>query len=338
LLSRWRLSILASLFLATAAHAQGVADFYGKNKLTIIVGSGVGGAHDAYARLLARHFGNFIPGHPSIIVQNMVGAGGVVAANHIANVAPRDGSVIAALFPGNIVEPLLQKTKGANYDPRQMTWIGNIDSLQLVCFTWHTSPVKTIEQAREREVVMGGQSAGSGTGVLPFLMNKMLGTKFKIVTGYSSGPLRLALERGEIQGICGLAYSTVLASSPNWILEHKLNFLAQTGLKPSPALPDTPLVSKLASNAEDSAIFRLLDIRDALGRPYVAPPGIPAERAAALREAFAKTMRDPAYLEDAKKAHQEVDFADYKQMQAIIAEAYAMPKEIIRAVSDLTHK
>jgi tripartite-type tricarboxylate transporter receptor subunit TctC len=338
LLSRWRLAACFAIALLGGARAQGVEEFYGRNKITIVVGSDVGGAHDAYARLLARYLAKFIPGNPPIIVQNMLGAGGVVAANYIANVAPRDGTVMAALFPGNIVEPLLQKGKSANYDPRDMTWIGNIASLQLACFTWFTNPVKTVQQARETEVVMGAQNAGSGTGVLPFLMNKMLGTKFKIVTGYASGPLRLALERGETQGICGLAYSTVLASSPNWILERKLNFLAQTGLKPSRDLPDTPLVSKLTSNAQDAAILRLLDIRDALGRPYVAPPGLPAERVAALRDAFAKTMSDQAYLEDARKAYQEVDFADYKEMQTIIAEAYAMPEPVVRAVSDLTHQ
>ena len=303
-----------------------------------MVGGDPGGAHDAYARLLQRHIARHIPGNPVVIVQNMTGAGGVVAANWIANVAPRDGSAIAALFPGNVVEPLLQKKPGANYDPRNLTWIGNIASLQLACFTWFDNPVRTVDQAKQTEVVMGGQNAGSGSGVLPFLMNQMLGTKFKIITGYQTGDLRLALERGEIQGICGLAYSTVLVSTPRWILEKKLNFIAQTGLKRSRDLPDTPIVSELAKNPEDAAVFRLLDIRDALGRPYVGPPGLPADRTAALRKAFAETMSDPAYLAEAKQSYQDIDFADHSDMETIIAEAYKMPKPVIDRVSDLTHQ
>ncbi len=326
------------LLAASSASAQKVDEFYSKTKLTLVVGGDAGGAHDAYARLLQRHIVRHIPGNPVVIVQNMTGAGGVVAANFIANVAPRDGSTIAALFPGNVVEPLLQKTNGANYDPRNLTWIGNIASLQLACFTWFTNEVKTVEQARQTEVIMGGQNAGSGSGVLPFLMNQMLGTKFKIITGYQTGDLRLALERGEIQGICGLAYSTVLVSTPRWILEKKLNFIAQTGLKRSRDLPDTPIVSELAKNPEDAAIFRLLDIRDALGRPYVGPPGMPADRTEALRAAFAKTMSDPAYLAEAKQAYQDIDFADHTEMEGIIAEAYRMPADVVRRVSDLTHK
>ena len=330
--------LLSAILCFGTAQAQTASEFYARNKLTIVVGGDPGGAHDAYARLLARYIGSHISGAPVVVVQNMTGAGGVVAANYIANVAPKDGSVIAALFPGNVVEPLLQKTSGANYDPRNLTWIGNIASLQLACFTWFSVPIKTVDQAKQSEVIVGGQNAGSGSGVLPFLMNQMLGTKFKIITGYQTGDLRLALERGEIQGICGLAYSTVLVSTPRWILENKLNFIAQTGLKRSRDLPDTPLVSELATNPEDAAIFRLLDIRDALGRPYVGPPAIPADRAEALRNGFAETMRDAAYLADAKKSFQDIDFGDHAEMENVIAEAYKMPPNVVRRVSDLTHQ
>ena len=330
----------ALLFIVSGAThqagAQTTESFYGSTPLTIVVGSDAGGAHDAFARTLGKHFGRHLPGHPNVVVQNMAGANGVIAANYIANVAPKDASVIAAISPGNIVEPLLQSGQAARFDPRKMQWIGNIANIQLTCSTWHANPVKSVEEARRTQVIVGGGSSVSSSAILPNVMNELLGTKFKIITGYQSGNVRLALERGEIEGICGWGYSTLLATAPDWIATKKLNFLAQSGLKRMAELPDTPLISEFASGAEDQAIFRLLTYRELLGRPYVAPSGAPVDRVEALRKAFGETMRDPEYLAEAKAAYQDVDFTDYKGMEAVINDAWAMPPNVVKRVAQLT--
>lgn len=332
-----------ALFLLIAAcavwsplRAQTSESFYAVNPLTIVVGSDAGGGHDLFARTLAKYIGRHLVGRPAIVVHNMPGADGLVAANYIANVAPKDGSVIAALSPGNLIEPLLQPDQAAKFDPRSMNWIGNIASIQLVCSTWISNPVKSVEDARKTQVVVGGGSSVSSSAVLPNVMNQLLGTKFKIITGYQAGNVRLALERGEIGGICGWGYSTLQATAPEWLTSGKLNFLAQSGLKRMAQLPGVPLISEFASSAEDQAIFRLLAYREVLGRPYAAPPGTPPERVAALRAAFAETMSDPEYLRDAALAHQDVDFTDHAGMEAVIADAYAMKPSVVRRVMELT--
>jgi tripartite-type tricarboxylate transporter receptor subunit TctC len=244
--------------------------------------------------------------------------------------------VIGAISPGNILEPLFQTGQAARFDPRKMQWIGNIASIQLACATWLTSDVKTVDDARKRQAVVGGGSSVSSSAVLPNVMNELLGTKFKIVTGYQSGNVRIALERGEIDGICGWGYTTLLATAPDWIINRKLNFLAQSGLKRMKELPDTPLISEFAQAEEDKAIFRLLTYRELLGRPYVTAPEAPKPRVDMLRKAFADTMEDPEYLAEAKLAFQDVDFTDYRGMEALIADAYAMPQSVIRRVAELT--
>jgi tripartite-type tricarboxylate transporter receptor subunit TctC len=327
---------VGAVIFAGVAQAQATDPFYAGNTVSIIVGSDAGGGHDLFARTLAKYFGRHIPGNPNIVVQNMAGANGLIAANHLANVAAKDGSVIGAISPGNILEPLLQSGQAARFDPRKMQWIGNIASIQLVCATWMTSAVKTVDDARQRQAVVGGGSSVSSSAILPTVMNELLGTKFKIVTGYRSGNVRIALERGEIDGICGWGYSTLLATAPDWIINHKLNFLAQSGLKRMKELPDTPLVSEFAQGEVDKAIFRLLTYRELLGRPYVAPPETPKHRVDILRKAFAEAMKDPDYLAEAKQAHQDVDFTDYRGMESVIADAYAMPQEIVRRVAALT--
>ena len=327
-----------TMITATAVQAQSVANIYKGKTLSLVTGGSTGGAHDAYARLLARHLGKHIPGNPNIIVQNKPGAGGVVAINWLANKAKNDGLTIGATYPGAVIEPLLEKgKKKTQYDPRKLPWIGNIDSLQTICFSWHTSPVKTLAQAKQQQVIVGASSPQSGSGILPKVMNQLIGTKFKVVYGYRSSRMRLALESGEISAICGYAYSTIMASTPDWITKKKINILAQDGMKNIPALKNIPRLSEFAGNAADKKVFRMLVLRSSMGRPFIAPPGTPKPVVAALRDAFAKTMKDPGYLKDAKLAKQSVNFMDHKGMMALINEAYAMPKDIIKKVSQLTH-
>src|SRR5262249_45383005 len=225
-------------------------------------------------------------------------AGGITAVNVLANEVSRDGSVIGAVRAASIIEPLLQQgTKVARYDPRELNWIGNISKQQGACFTWHTSPIRTIEQAKSREVTVGSTSPLSNIGTLPNILNALLGTSFKVITAPN---LRIVLEGGTVEGSCGMSYSPINASAPEWISGQKLNFLAQTGLQKTAALPNVPMVSEFARNNADRAVFELLDDREIMGRPYVLPPAVPDDRLTALRRAFDATMHDSSFRAEAQ--------------------------------------
>jgi tripartite-type tricarboxylate transporter receptor subunit TctC len=311
-----------------AASAESVADFYKRTGLTINVGSGVGGGFDAYARLLAVHYGRHIPGNPSVVVKNVPGATGLVAINGLSNTVPRDGSTILASF-NTVILSALYGDANARFDPRRFGWIGSIGKQTATCLTWHTAPVKTIEDARAQEVIVGATGYGSTPTTFPKLLNAMIGTRFKIVGGYSTPGLRLAVERGEVQGICGIAWETHMASVPSWIVDHKVNFLLQLGLKESAHLPGIPLAIDLIRNPDDRQVFELLGIPQEFGRPFMAPPDVPAERLAALQAGFEETMHDQAYLADAERLQQFVDPLSARDIEALIGRAYAAPKDVV---------
>jgi tripartite-type tricarboxylate transporter receptor subunit TctC len=292
------------------------------------VGSGVGGGFDVYARLFALHYGRHIPGNPSIVVKNVPGATGLVAMNALYNTVPRDGSTILASFNTVVLSPLYGDAN-ARFDPRKFGWIGSIGKQTGTCLTWHTTPIKTIEDARAQEVIVGATGAGSTPVMFPKLLDAMIGTKFKIVTGYSTPGLRLAVERGEVQGICGIAWETHMASVPQWINDRKVNFLLQLGLTESAHLPGVPLAIDLIKDPDDRRVFELLGIPQEFGRPFLAPPEIPADRLAALRAGFQETLKDKAYLADAEKARQSIDPLSAAEIEALIGRAYAAPKAIV---------
>ncbi|HET9149733.1 MAG TPA: tripartite tricarboxylate transporter substrate-binding protein [Alphaproteobacteria bacterium] len=315
-------------FVSFDAGAESVADFYKAKGLTILVGSGAGGGYDVYARTFARHYARHIPGTPNIVIKDMPGAGGLRVTNYIARKAARDGSEIAATAGPMTTAPLID-TGDFQFDPRTLEWIGSLAGVQTICFTWHTSGIKTLAQAREREVVVGAAGARTASATVPRIFNALVGTKFKIVGGYATDELRLAVERGETQGICGLAYSTVMASQPDWIVEKKIDILAQFGLKKDPQMPNVPLATAFASSADAERIMELILIRQEMGRPFVAPPGIPADRLAVLRRAFDRTVTGPGYRADAKRARLPVNAMDAADMKALIAKAYDAPKDIV---------
>lgn len=323
--------------LPFGATAQTVEEFYKSNPITVIIASDVGGAYDVYTRTVVRYMSKYIPGQPNIIVKFVPGAGGLIAVNQLANITPRDGSTIGAIRAANPVEPLLNPGKQVQFDPRQLSWIGNVSTQHGTCFTWHTSPVRSLDEVRTREVVVAATSAVANVGTLPQILNALIGTKFKLIAGYSTSGMRLALERGEVEGICGLSFATLLAAQGDWIKQAKVHFLAQTGLTKNPALPNVPLVSEFAKDAADRMIFHMLDYREILGRPFAAPPGVPPARLAALRKAFDDTMKDPAFVAEATKLGMTIEPADYKGVEAIVADAYAMPKEIVKKTFDLMH-
>ncbi len=331
--SRILLALCGGLAMSTAALAQAsdpVADFYKKNnQIRLIVGSDAGGGYDGYSRLLARHLGKFIPGNPSIIVQNMPGAGGIVAANFIYNAAPKDGTVIGQVqrlvpFAQILGEP------GPQFETAKFNWLGSLASEVTVCVSWNTSPVKNYEDLKKTELIVGG-SGPNDTEAVPAILNNVLGTKFKIISGYpSSTAVTLAVERGEVHGICS-SYSSLSTRNANWFKDKKINLLVQASTRKHPDLPNVPLALELATNAEDKALLELNDARLEIGRPFLIPPGVPAERVKALRAAFAAMVKDKDFLADAEKQKHEIDAVGGEDVQALLERvSKASPKLIAR--------
>jgi tripartite-type tricarboxylate transporter receptor subunit TctC len=327
--------LLAALLPTTSVPAQSVEDFYKSNPITMLVGSGAGGGYDIYARTFARYWTNHIPGHPTIIPKNMPAAAGLAAASTLYNGAARDGSVIGAFTNGAPMDPLFGNP-AARYDPLQFNWLGSIGKLENVCATWHTSPVRTIAQARERQVVVAAAGATSNTAIVPKMLNTLIGTKFKVIAGYDPGSgLTMAVEGGEAEGVCGLSWSTMKASRPRWIRDHLLNVIVQLGLKKLPDLPDVPSALDLVGDPESRQVMELVLLRQEAGRPFAAPSDTPADRIAALRQAFQETLTDLAFVAEAEKAQLEIDPLTGEQIEKMLAKAYAAPQPIVARAAAL---
>ena len=310
------------------------SNFYGDKSVTMLIGSGAGGGYDLYSRVLAKHMGRHIPGNPHIIPKNMPGAGSIKATNYLYNVAPKDGSIFAAVFNTLPVQPLVGR-KGVRYDATKLGWVGSIGKHQNICTTWHTNPINTFDKAKSTQVVVAATGASGNAAIYPKLFNQMFGTKFKVVGGYKSSGALLAVTRGETAGICGMSYQTLLASAPDWILKKQVNILAQIGLKPHPALKGVPMVLDMAKNKNDRDILTFLMIPQEMGRPYTAGPDLPRDRLATLRKAFDDTMKDPAFLRDANKARMKVEPITAAEMVSLVARLGAMPEKTIKNAAKL---
>ena len=329
------LASVAALAFVPPASAQSVEDFYKGRSINLMIGGGAGGGYDVYCRALARHIGKHIPGNPNIIPRNQPAASGLAAAAALYNSTEKDGATIGA-FPNNVPMDPLFGNPGARYDALKLNWIGSIGKLQNVCATWHTSPIKTIEQAREREVITAAAAAPTNTAIMPKVLNALLGTKFKPIIGYDPGAgLGLAVERGEAEGICGLSWSTIKASRPHWIKDHLLNVLVQLGLDKLPDLPTVPAALDLVTDPVKKDVLTLILIRQEPGRPVAAPPGVPADRLAALRRAFDQTMKDPDFVAEAEKLQMEIEPLTAAEIDALLARAYATPKPIVEQAAKL---
>jgi tripartite-type tricarboxylate transporter receptor subunit TctC len=315
--------------------AQTVEEFYRGKSITMLVGSGAGGGYDTYARIFARHMSRHIPGNPSIIAKNMPAAAGLAAASALYTTADKDGSTIAAFTNGAAMEPLFGNTS-ARYDAQKFNWLGSIGKLQNVCATWHQSPVKTIEAARAREVIVAAAGATSNTAIVPKALNALIGTKFKVIAGYDTGAgLTLSIERGEAEGICGLSWSTIKASRPHWIRDKLLNIIVQMGLQKLSDLPDVPSALDLVTDPENRSVLELILIRQEAGRPFAAPPGVPADRIAALRRAFAATLDDGEFRADADKAQLEIEPLTASEIETFLATAYGAPRATVQKAAAL---
>jgi tripartite-type tricarboxylate transporter receptor subunit TctC len=326
---------IAALLIASCARAQPLADFYKARAIELYVGYSVGGGYDLYARVLARHIGRHIPGNPTVVVKNMEGAGSLRLANWLYRVAAKDGSVIGVIGRGTGFDPLLG-VPAAQFDATRFTWIGSGNHEVSVCVAYDGtsgkggSGVTTFADLQTREMTVGGTGASADTDQFPRVVNGVLGTRMKVVSGYPGGnDIVLAMERGEVQGRCGWSWSSVKSTHGAMIAERKLHVLLQLSLHKHPELPDVPLVVDLARTAEERQILTLIFARQVMGRPFLAPPDIPADRAEALRAAFMETMTDPAFLAEAEKAQLEVNPVAGGELQQLVAEIYRTPPDVV---------
>jgi tripartite-type tricarboxylate transporter receptor subunit TctC len=312
----------------TAATAQSPAEFYKGKNVELYIGYSVGGAYDLYARVLARHLGRHIPGNPTIIPKNMEGAGSLRLANWLYNVGAKDGTVLATIGRGTGFDPLLG-SKGAQFQADKFTWIGSANNEVSICVAWKGSGITRFEDTMTKELIVGGTGAAADTDQFPRILNGVLGTKFKIVSGYPGGnDITLAMERGEVKGRCGWSWSSVVATHKRWIDDKTITVLVQLSLNKHPDLPDVPLVMEFAKTEEQQQIFRLIFARQVMGRPFLAPPGVPRDRAEALRRAFDDTMKDAEFLADASRTQLEITPVAGAEVEKLVTELYQTPKPV----------
>src|SRR5258706_1422732 len=331
LASRLLVAAVASLIAALPAPAdgQGAQPFYKGKQITMLIASGAGGGYDAYARTLARYLPKHIPGNPVIVPKNTPGAGGLIAANTLYNNAAPDGLTFAALTNGVAMDPLFGE-KAGRFDAQKFNWLGSMGKLENICVTWQGSPITRIEQAKTREVAVSASGATGNSAIMPKIVNQFLGTKFKVIGGYTEGSgVTLALERGEVDGVCGLSYSTLKTMRPDWFRDNKLNVILQIGLHKLHDLPDVPNAIDLVPDAEAKKVLELILIRQEMGRPFALPPGLPADRLNVLRRAFDETLKDPAFIAEAAKLQMEIDPLTGSEIESLLKTAYSAPKGVV---------
>jgi tripartite-type tricarboxylate transporter receptor subunit TctC len=333
--SRVGLAAITILAATLPGRAQTPADFYRGKAIELYISSSVGGGYDAYARVLARHISRFIPGNPVVVPKNMEGAGGLRLANFLYNAAPKDGTTFATIYRGTMFDPLLGG-KGAQFDATKFTYIGSANNEVSVCVAWHTTGIVKYEQVLAQELLVGASGFSADTYQFPKIANGVLGTRFKMVTGYPGGnDIDLAMERREVQGRCGWSWTSLKATHQSWINEKKVNILFQMGLTKHPDLPDVPLIVDLADSAEGRAILELIFARQVMAWPYLVPPDIPKDRAEALRAAFVNTMIDRDFRADAEKSMLEIRPVAGEDVQKLVAQVYATPPAIAQRAADI---
>jgi tripartite-type tricarboxylate transporter receptor subunit TctC len=312
----------------TNAAAQTVEQFYKDRQVNLIVGFNPGGAYDPYARTVARHLPKHLPGSPDIVVKNMQGAGSVRAANYLYNVAPKDGSEIGLIAGSAAIEPLFG-VRPTKFEGQKFAWLGSANDEPGVCFAWHTSAVASAAELFKKELVIG--ASGTSNLDFPLTLNAVLGTKLKIVRGYNgTSSIMLAMERGEVQGMCGMVHAAMKTAHPDWLRDRKVRILMQIGLEPNRDMAGIPFVMDLAKSEDDKRVLRLLVGWTIMGRPYLAPPGIPEDRKAALRRAFDATMKDKAFLADAAKVRLDISPITGEAIDRFLADVYATPKSLVQ--------
>ena len=327
-----RLSRMIALLVVTGAiwgasivagRCDAVADFYRGRSISVVIGFGAGGGYDAYARLLARHIGRHIPGNPSLVAQNMQGAGGLKATQFLYDVAPRDGTVIGTVARGQPLAPLL--LGNTSFDATRFTWIGSVTDEASLCLSGFTSKARTWRDLMTAETLFAGEGQGADPDMFATALNRVFGARIKLITGFhSTREMTLAMQRGEVEGICGVSATTLLGQYADWIAGKQVNLLAQMALRKDDRFPDVPLVTELAQSDEQRQVIRLI-----IARPFFGPPGIPEDRKQALRAAFDQTMQDPEFRAEAQRAKMDVNPMQGAEMETFLRELYAMPKDVV---------
>jgi tripartite-type tricarboxylate transporter receptor subunit TctC len=329
------IGLTVMLFSTPGAKAQSVGEFYKGKSVDIDIGYTVAGGYDLYARLIARRLGEHIPGNPNVVPKNVEGAGSLRLANYLYTAAPKDGTVIGAISRGAAFDPLFNEN-GGDFDASKFSWIGSANNEVSVCVALTSSGITRFDDLYTTPLTIGSTGTGDDTYQFPALLNAVLGTKFKIVTGYPGGnDVTLALERGEVQGRCGWSWSSLKATRLNWVVRKRIVVLVQLSLSKHSDLPNVPLIMDLAKTDEQRAIFRMIFARQTMGRPYAAPPGLPEDRLAALRKAFMDTMTDKKFLYDADQNKFEINPVDGDELEALVKEVYRTPSDVLRKVAKM---
>jgi tripartite-type tricarboxylate transporter receptor subunit TctC len=321
--------ITAAAYAAPVAQAQSVADFYKGNRITLYVTAPPGGGYDLNARTLARYFGKHVPGNPLVIIQTMPGANGMIAANYVYNVAPKDGT---AIWSGGRTVPYapLFNIQGARHDVTKLSWLGSTASDVGMVVVWHTAPHQTAEDLFKTELIVGATDPAADTYFFPYVLNNLIGTKFRITPGYrAQPPILLAMERGEVQGSGNVGLDSLLAAHPDWIRDKKVRLLMQLGLAKHPSMPDPPLVMDFARTDEQRRLLTVFMSMKRFGYPFFIGPDVPADRVQALRTAFMDTMRDPEFLAETAQQRRELSPVSGEDMQHSLQESYSLPPDLL---------
>ncbi|MDB5595968.1 MAG: Tripartite-type tricarboxylate transporter, receptor component TctC [Hyphomicrobiales bacterium] len=327
-----RALIFASMMLATALPAQAdpVEDFYKGRNINLIIGLGEGGGYDLSARLVAQHLSNFIPGKPTVVPRNMPGAGSIAAAEYVYSIAPRDGTTIALFQPTFVLEKITDRAR--KFESEKFGYLGRVDQSVLVGLVWKNAPARTIEDIKKREIVLSANAAAGTSATIPWALNRLIGTKFKVVLGYaSSATMGLALERGEADGIGSTSWD-YLQTRQDWFDEKKIDILYTIALSRYRELPDVPTVLELTNVEKDRNVLKLMASTSSIGRAFLTTPEVPPERLAALRQAFDRMTKDPAFLADAAKRHLGVDPLSGVELQALVTDVATQPAEVVEAM------
>jgi tripartite-type tricarboxylate transporter receptor subunit TctC len=328
---------IGSLGLMAPAQADEVEDFYKDKTVNVLIGYPPGGGPDLTARLLARHMNRHIPGSPKMLARNVPGAASLILTNQLFNTAPKDGTTFGMIGSSVPFGPLWSR-EGVNFEPTELSWIGSFARQVGIVAMWQASPVLSLEQATTTEALVGATGSGDVTAIYPRVLNALLGTKFKVVSGYQgTAELNGAIERGEVHGRMGWCWDCLKADKPDWFAGGKVKVIAQLALAKDPDMGNIPLALDLAKNEDDKQIMRLVFGNHDMARPYIAPPGVPAARLAALRKAFEDTMKDPLFLAEAKQIGSPINPVSWQAQEQQIRDAYATPRHIVERSAQIVN-
>jgi tripartite-type tricarboxylate transporter receptor subunit TctC len=328
------LSIAIAAVAATPVAAQ--TDFYAGKSIQLLIGFSAGGGYDAYGRTLARHMGRHLPGNPRLVPQNMPGAGSLKAVNYLYNVAPKDGTAIAGFAPGVVVEPLLGRSEGVQFEAPRFTWLGSISQEVSVCAFVKAAGIRSWRDMQTKSYIIGASGGGAESDVFPNVLRKLFNLPLKIVTGYPGGSeIILAMERHEVDGRCGWSWTSLLSRNKALLDTNAIDLTLQIGLTKDKALPHVPLIMELTDDPLKQAALKLIVSRQSIARPFAAPPGVPEARARLLRQAFEATMRDPEFVDEAKNLNLDVAPVGGAEVEALLKEIYASPREVVKLATEL---